>query len=328
MKALIIFLCLGFCNLSLSKESFEVLEAIKKYRSNQDRSVKSDIPPGKSLSDLIAKLTTLPNTNSAVEEIFSTLSNARNSPSIDLVPQLKEVWLHFRKSTFRATSPDGWRFIKALDFSQVICDEIKILVKSMGGSLDDIEPLDERNTYELNEIRIFLRAIKEGPQDQPLPTPEFNELARKLSTLIKSCRFDASNEDDKLHLLYTLEIIQLLGDQKVWPDQKTINTTDSVFQLWSETLDKTLSRIDENWVPRSKDLIQGPLGGEQMNQRQKKALEGTQQFNLRRLREQILLNVSNLIKMRMDDDAFKQEMLKRFSKNDACRKVIEDRLNK
>ena len=327
MKAIVIFLSFVFINLAVAKESLAVLEAIKEYRSNQDRRTESAIPSGKALSDLITKINTLPDSNVPVEEIFFVLSNVRDSPSIDLIPQLKEIWSYYRKSTFRATYPEGWRTVKALDFRQVICDEIKILVKSMGGNLDDIEPLDERNTYELNEIRMSLRAIRDAPQDQRLPTPELKELVIKLPPIIKSCRFDASNEDDKLHLLYALEINQLLGNQKVWPDQKTTDATDPVFQLWSETLDKTLSRIDGEWVPLSRDQLQSPLSAEQMNQRQKNALKGTQQSNLRRLRDQILLNVSNLIELKESDEAFKQEMLKRFAKTDAFRKQIEDRLN-
>ena len=330
MKAIVIFLSLGFLNVAVAKESLAVLKAIKEYRSNQDRSAKSAIPPGKAMSDLITKINTLPDSNVSVEEILFVLSNARDSPSVDLIPQLKEIWSYYRKSTFRVTSPDDWRTLKGLDFRQVICDEIKILVKSMGGNLDDIEPLDERNTYELNEIRMSLRAIRDAPQDQPLPVPEFKDLAKRLHTILESCKFDASGEDDKLHLFYVLEIIQLLGDQAVWSGLETSNAADPVIIVFDEILSKALPRIDVNWV----QTPTGPMGKnqdgpsvEEMIQWRKNSLEGYQQMNLRKLRDQILSNVAQQIVRRKNDNTFKQEMLKRFAKNDACRKAIEDRVH-
>ena len=49
-------------------------------------------------------------------------------------------------------------------------------------------------------------------------------------------------------------------------------------------------------------------------------------MNLRKLRDQILSNVAQQIVRRKNDDTFKQEILKRFAKDDACRKGIEDRV--
>ena len=330
MKALIIFLCFGFFNLVVAKESRAVLEAIREYRNDQPKHFKSAIPPEKALSDLITKINTLPAPNILAEEVLSVLSNTRDSPSVHLIPKLKEIWSHYRKSTFRAKYADEWRTVKSLDFSQVVCDEIKVLIKKMGGNIDDIEPLNERTTHDLNEIRVLLRGVKDVPQDQPLLVPEFKDLAKRLHVIIESCRFDASGEDDKLHLFYVLEIIQLLGDQAVWSGLETSNAADPVIIVFDEVLSKALPRIDVNWVQTptgSMDKNQDGPSVEQMIQWRKNSLEGYQQMNLRKLRDQILSNVAQQIVRRKNDDTFKQEMLKRFAKNDACRKAIEDRVH-
>ena len=330
MKVLSIFLSLGVFNLAGAKESLADLESIKEYKNDQANHIKSDIPPGKSFSELIIKINAQSDPNIPLEEILFALSNARNSPSADLIPQLKTIWSYYRKSTFRATSPDEWQFIKALDSNQVICDEIKILVKSMGGNLDDIEPLDERITFDLNKFRALLKGIKNGSGKYPLGNPELKSLIEELTEIVKKCNFGSSNEDEKLQVFYILAITELLGDKKVYPIQKSTDEEGPIITLFDETLSKTLPLIDENWIQRptgSNDKNQDTPNIEQTIQWRKNSLEGYQQMNLRRIRDQILVNVSNMIEMRKADDTFEQEMLKRFSKNDACRKVIEDRLS-
>ena len=192
MKTLIIFLISVICNLAVAKESLAILNAIEEYRNNNPGRAKSDIPAEKILTELIEKINTVPELGITVEEILSSLANVRESPSNDLVPKLKVIWSYYRKSTFRATYPDEWRYVKSLDSSQIICDEIKILIKKMGGNLDDIEPLDERITSDLNEVRILLKSIKDGSRENPLDDSELKSLSKKLSEIVKQCKFASS----------------------------------------------------------------------------------------------------------------------------------------
>ena len=147
--------------------------------------------------------------------------------------------------------------------------------------------------------------------------------------MLKSRKFGTSNEDEKLQLFYILAITELLGDQKICPVRSVTDANSPKISFFDETLSKALPLIDENWVQKptgsTKKSEDSPTT-EQIIQWQQNSLESYQQMDLRKLRDQILLNVSNLIDLRKNDDAFKQQMLKRFSKNDACRKIIAGHL--
>jgi hypothetical protein len=326
MKHTNIALLIFFAGIHLldGKEPRTTAEAFRVYKKNDPESQKSEVDPRVSLSNLLIK------ENPSVEETLATLGSVRNSPSKDLMPQLKELWKRYHKNTFRTKDPDNWRYIKSIDYNQRLCDEIKILIRGIGGNIDDIEPLDERITFDLNEVRSILISIKNGSRENELDGSELKSLTKKLSEIIKKCKFGVSNEDEKLQTFYILGIIDLLGDERVYSIQKTNDAESSVISFFDEALSKALPLIDKKWVQRptgSNDQNQDTPNIEQTIQWQKNSLEGYQQLNLRRIRDQILLNVSNMIKMKKADDAFKQEMLKRFSKDNACRKVIEDRLN-
>lgn len=330
MKISVVILSFTFIHATLAKEHLATLQAIKCYKNANAQDFISDVPPEKSLSDWLTKVSIVPKPNLSVEEILFALSNARKSPSRELIPLLKELWSHYRKSTFRAQHPDDWRSVKALDFSQVICDEIKILVKRMGGDLNDIEPVDETNTYDLNEIRIFLRQVANSPQDSPLPPLVLQSQVKNLSVIIGRCEFNASNDDHTLQLYNIIEITNLLGDQKVWHTQEADGAEHPVIDVFDQLLRKTLNRVVGEWASEPinpQNQNQTTPTAEQQTTRKKQALENTQQWNLRRLRDQILTKVSDLVKSRKSDDAFKQKMLMRFAKDDASRNFIKARLD-
>lgn len=315
--------CLGLLS---AKESLATMKAFEAYEKNDTESPKIDLAPRIALSNLLKK----ENLFAEVEETLATLQSVRISPSEDLIPQLKELWKIYHKNTFRTKDPEKWYLIKGLDSSQRICDEIKKLIRTMGGSIDDIEPREEKNTFDLNEIRTFLGGIKDGSHKEPLTSADSQFLAKELSTIIKTCKFGASNRDEILQMFYVLSIIQMLNNEAIWPVQKKVDATDPVIAFFDDTLGKTLPLIEENWIQKptgSLDQKEDEPSAEQMAQWHRNSLEGYQQMNLGKIRDQILINVSNLVTMRRDDQLFRQEMIKRFSKNDACLKMLNERLN-
>ena len=122
-----------FSHVSHAKESKELDRAFEDYQKGPPGRVKSTVSPGNTLSALLKK------DECTVEETLEVLAIVRDSPSKDLIPQLKDLWKRHQKNTFRVLFPKDWRYVKAKDYSQNVCDEIKRLIKSMGGSTDELE---------------------------------------------------------------------------------------------------------------------------------------------------------------------------------------------
>jgi len=118
---------------SQAKESKEVDRAFEDYQKSPPGRIKSTVSPGTSLSALLNR------DECTVEETLEVLAIVRDSPSKDLIPQLKQLWKRHQKTTFRVLFPKDWRYVKAKDYSQNVCDEIKRLIKSMGGSTGELE---------------------------------------------------------------------------------------------------------------------------------------------------------------------------------------------
>lgn len=306
-----------------AKGSPETNEEFRKYRS-------LEYPLGEGTVAATALSSLLKNQDrpTPTKNALSLLATIRDQPDKNLISPLKELWKLNHKFTFRVTSPDGWGSIRTEDYAKMLCDEIKVLILSMGGTLDDIEPIDEKNTASLYELRLSLIPIKDTKKSTLTDLPDLRTQTRKLSAILKTCRFGASNEDETRQLAYIFEIIQILGEDKAWPSQVKITNDDPIVEIFDELLGKTLPHIDENWSqepPKPKN--QEPRSLEKILQLQKESLVGYQQMNLRRIRDLILTDISNLIEARKSDDAFKQQMLKRFANDDACRKFIKNQLN-
>ncbi|MGL4398852.1 MAG: hypothetical protein ACRCXD_03205 [Luteolibacter sp.] len=321
-KNIVLLMFLACLKLVNGKESLDTMKAFEAYEKNDFEPSKINLPPRTALSILLNK----ENVSTEVKETLVALQSVRNSPSKDLIPQLKELWKIHHKNTFRTKYADDWYFVRGIDRSQKLCNEIKKLIETMGGNVDDIEPIKEKNTFDLNEIRRFLGKIKDGSRKESLSSFEAQVIAKDLLQIIKTSKFEASSHDDKLHLFYILGIVEMLGDEIIWPAQKKLDAADPMIVFFDETLSMALTLIDEKWVPKPKDHVSDQSTAVQMTQQFKDYLEGYQQMNLRKLRDQILINVSNLIEMKRGDQLFKQEMIKRFAKNELCRKLIDDRL--
>lgn len=94
--------------------------------------------PQAALAELVTKMKDPTAKKATVEEVFSVLTATRDSQTKELTPQLIELWKIHQKSTFRVIFGKGWRSVKSRDYNQEICDEIKILIKSLGGPTDDL----------------------------------------------------------------------------------------------------------------------------------------------------------------------------------------------
>ncbi len=94
--------------------------------------------PQAALVELVTKMRDPSARKTTVKEVFSVLTIARDLHDKALISQLKELWKIHQKSTFRVIFGKGWRSVKSRDYSQEICDEIKILIKNLGGSTNDL----------------------------------------------------------------------------------------------------------------------------------------------------------------------------------------------
>ncbi len=211
----------------------------------------------------------------------------------------------------------------------MICNEIKILIRSLGGNIDDIEPVSEKNTFELKELWGSLKILKNEIAKHPDGRGEIHAAAAKLSSIVDRCTFGAGCEDEILQLQYIYQIIQILGEKDLRTVQMPIKMNDQIFNAFDDALAKSLSLIDDKWVQKPtgcKGPNQGDPSAEQVAQWRKNSLEGYQQGNLRKIRDQVLLTVSTWINENKEDAVFRQEILKRFGKNNDLRKSIEDRV--
>ncbi len=333
MKITTFIFSLGVCGTLVAKDSQVVIEALQEYRSGQTNQNQQKIAPREMLSSLLDRIKKNPDLVIPPEEILLSLAITRDNPSANLVKPLKEIWSHYRRSTYRAIFQDDWRYVKSLDFSQAICDEIKILVKKMGGSLDDIEPLEERNTYDLNQIRTELNKRIKNSREETLPQFDMKALAKRLSAIVGTCKFASENEDQKLHMFYFLLIVKDFENKSLWPDSNKADLNDPIINFYDETLTKCLSNIDDKWMPNlavkipdSKKLEEEP-SAEQIKVWKKESLKGYQQTNLRNLRDQVLTNIVGIIAAKKGDEDFKQGLLKRFTKNEECANTIKARLD-
>ncbi len=144
MKIIFALLFVAVAHFSYAKESREADQAIKRYQDKEPTLIRINVTPQVALADLVTKEKDLAAKKATVEEVFSVLAVARDSQAKELIPQLKELWKMHQKSTFRVIFGKGWRSVKSRDYNQEICDEIKILIKGIGGLTEDlVEPTDQ-----------------------------------------------------------------------------------------------------------------------------------------------------------------------------------------
>ena len=131
--------------LTQAKESKQLAKAFEDYQKHSPGHKKSDVLPEMALSELLTKKKSfLANDKVSVEEILNVLSIVRDSPSKKLIPQLKELWKLHQLKSFRVMYPESWKSVRGRDYDQNICDEIKLLIQSMGGNVGDLETPVER----------------------------------------------------------------------------------------------------------------------------------------------------------------------------------------
>jgi len=122
-----------------AKGSLKTNEAFEKYRKNETYHKKNDIVPGPALSELLKKQNSL----ASPEDVLDVLAGIRDSPAKEFIPSLKELWKVYQKNTFKAREPKYWRSIKTEDYSQMLCDEIKAIIKSIGGDVAELDAIDK-----------------------------------------------------------------------------------------------------------------------------------------------------------------------------------------
>lgn len=332
MKNLIYLICILFSVIVISeaKDSLKTIEAFRKYRNNEslgNKSALSDKEIELEISRLINdKEHELP-LEKALEVMDKIRGKSEKNPA--LIRPLKELWSFYRTRTFRSRDPEYWSYIRGSDYAQMICDEIKILIKSLGGNIDDIEPVSEKNTFELKELWGALKSLKNEMAKHPEGRLEIHAATAKLSAIVENCTFGAGCHDEIIQLQYIFQIIQILGEKELRTVQMPIEKDDPIVNAFDEALAKSLALIDEKWIQKptgNKGQNQGDPITEQVVQWRKNSLEGYQQGSLRKIRDQVLLTVSTWINENKGDAVFRQEILKRFGKDDDLRKSIEDRV--
>lgn len=332
MKNHIYLICVLFSLIVISeaKDSLKTIEAFRKYRNNEslgNKSVLSD----KEIEIEISRLMNDKEHQVPLEKALEVMDKIRRKSEKNpaLIKPLKELWSFYRTQTFRSRDPEYWSHIRGSDYAQMICDEIKILIRTIGGNIDDIEPVDERNTFELKELWGSLKSLKNEIAKHPEGRREIHEAAAKLSGIVERCTFGAGCDDDILQLQYIFQIIQILGEKELRTVQMPIEKNDQIVNAFDGALAKSLALIDEKWVQKptgNKGQNQSDPSAEQVLQWRKNSLEGYQQGSLRKIRDQVLLTVSTWINENKGDVVFRQEILKRFGKDEDLRKSIEDRV--
>lgn len=141
MKLLAKILFIAITVSANAKESKELDQAFKKYQDKEPSLIKIEVAPLAALTDLLRKEKEAMAVKSStpLEEVLAVMSVVRDSPSKEFIPHLKEIWLIRQKATFRVIFPNDWRWVKARDYNQDLCNEIKILIKGMGGAVEDLK---------------------------------------------------------------------------------------------------------------------------------------------------------------------------------------------
>lgn len=332
MRTLNYLICVLFSGIVLSsaKDSLETVEAFRKYRNREplgNRGAMSDKEIEFEISRMINdKEHQIPFVKAL--EVLEVV-RGKSEKNQNIIKPLKELWSFYHTRTFRSKEPEYWSYMRCSDNAQMICDEIKILIRSIGGNIDDIEPVSERNTFEAKELWRSLESLENGIAKHPVGRGELNAAAAKLSAIVARCTFGAGSDDEIFQLQYIYQIIQILGDRDLRAGQMPIGKDDPIVKAYNEALSKSLPLIDDKWVQKptgNKGPNPGDPSAEQVGQWRKNSLEGSQQGSIRKIRDQILLNVSNWINENKEDAAFRQEMLNRFGKNVDLRRSIEERV--
>lgn len=331
MKTLTYLICILFFGtfFSSAKDSLETLEAFRKYRNNEPLGNRSRMSE-KEIESEVSRLINDKENPASLEKALLILQAVRDGSekSQNLIKPLRDLWSFYHTRTFRSRYPENWPSVRCSDHAQIICDEIKILIRSLGGNINDIEPVSERNTYEIKELWKRLEGLKKGIAKQPAGRDGLHAVVADLSAIVERCTFGAGNDDEIFQFQYIYQIIQALGDADLRAVQMPIEKDGPIVKAFEGLLAKSLPLIDDKWVQKptgNKGPNQEDPSAEQIAQWRKNSLEGSQQGSLRKIRDQILLNVSNWIKENKEDVTFRRAMLDRFGKNDDLRRLIEER---
>ncbi len=323
---LILLVCSGEL---IGKESIKSLNAIKAYERNDSESPTVNLPPKTALSNLLSK----ENIFTEFELTLATLQCVRLAPSADLIPQLKELWKTHHKNTLRSRDPVNWYYVRSFDSCQLICNEIKKIIENLGSNIDDMEPVEEKNTFALSATSKLLNEPIKKSDSKALSSHQILETIKNLLAIIKTLNLGNSNQDQILQGFYLTSIVTALDKEEVWPDRHKVELTDPIIIFYDELLILALSKIDSEWTPIPADKKpddkkdENEPSAEQIKAWHNESLKGYQQMNTLKLRDQILANLAGIISARKGDEEFKQALLKRFSKNEECAKTIKARLD-
>jgi len=133
------FILLASPQTLVAKGSLATNQAFEEYRKNAPDHKRSEVLPGPALSELLEKRDTM----ASSEEVLAVLTIIRDAPSKEFIPQLKELWRLHQKLTFMVRYPNSWRTIKTEDYHAMLCDEIKVLIKGMGGDTQDLDAIEK-----------------------------------------------------------------------------------------------------------------------------------------------------------------------------------------
>lgn len=106
-----------------SKPDSRIEAAFGNFKKGKNIELNGETTPLSLRAILTDKKHTIPQALYAIQEIRGGGMKATGK-------ELRELLAMHRKKTFKAIYPEHWRFIKAIDYEQRLCDEIELLILS------------------------------------------------------------------------------------------------------------------------------------------------------------------------------------------------------
>lgn len=102
----------------------ELDEAFKQYEANKEVQIDEN-QEIESISDLIA------NEQRTIPQVLYVLKKIKNGDLKVEIQDLEKLSDIYEPRTFRSRYPEHWRYVKAIDYDGMVCNEIRILIAAL-----------------------------------------------------------------------------------------------------------------------------------------------------------------------------------------------------